>query len=243
MNNIICVKWGSLYSAEFVNNLYAMCKRNLTDPFNFYCITNKPSGIHNDIIVLRNEDKHLKGWWQKIIYFKNPLYNIEGPVLALDLDLIVVNNIDCFFSYKPGDFVMKHDKVGHGFSSCVMRFEANQYPHIYDELDIKNMDIAIDNSNRRTFKQHKFWGDQIYITHKMTNGNDPLNRQVQTWPKEWIPLFGRNTHRDPVTRRSFFVPPTSKIIAFAGWQNDNKRHRRKIQIFWHSKDLTYDYRR
>ncbi len=35
--NIICMKWGDKYGAEYVNKLYAMVKRNITIPFQFVC--------------------------------------------------------------------------------------------------------------------------------------------------------------------------------------------------------------
>ena len=31
--NIVCMKWGSAYEADYVNTLYSMVKRNITRPF------------------------------------------------------------------------------------------------------------------------------------------------------------------------------------------------------------------
>lgn len=235
----MCVKWGTLYGPEFVNNLYAMVKRNLTIPFRFICLTDDETGIHKDIDIIPTPS-HLQGWWQKIAYFQTPLADITGPILALDLDVIVVDNIDCFFSYQPDDFVMKIDKPTHGFSSCVMRFNANQYSHIYNNLNLKKIDHAIDNSDRNNFKKKKYWGDQIWITEQMEQ--DPQGRQVKTWPKPWIPLFGVATHTPPGTKKRFIIPESAKIIAWAAYKNDQRRHYEEIKHIWHSDNITKNYR-
>ena len=40
MNNVICVYTGTKYNITHVNTLYNMVERNLSQPFNFYCLTN-----------------------------------------------------------------------------------------------------------------------------------------------------------------------------------------------------------
>ena len=37
--NIVCMKWGNAYGADYVNRLYNMVKRNMTRPFRFICFT------------------------------------------------------------------------------------------------------------------------------------------------------------------------------------------------------------
>ena len=39
MKQIICMKWGSLYGPDYVNKLYNMCNRNITDALRFVCLT------------------------------------------------------------------------------------------------------------------------------------------------------------------------------------------------------------
>ncbi len=36
---IFCMKWGTLYGAEYVNRLYAMVNKNLTYDFKMVCFT------------------------------------------------------------------------------------------------------------------------------------------------------------------------------------------------------------
>ena len=43
--NVICMKWGTKYSSEYVNKLYSMVARNLSVPFRFVCFTDDADGI------------------------------------------------------------------------------------------------------------------------------------------------------------------------------------------------------
>lgn len=258
MNNVLCVKWGDLYNAEYVNNLYAMVKRNLTTPFRFVCLTDNERRIHKNIETKPLTDKTLEGWWTKIAFFQSPLFDIDGPCLTLDLDTVIVDNIDCFFEYKQDSFCMKWDygqrhKKYYGYSSCVMRFEAGQYPNIYNRLNLTKMEHST-HSTKPGFNKRKqrYWGDQVWITDQLKNEN------VELWPKNWVRKFTRDCHRDPKTKQivdeqirpngpirakdfdmktqEFFVPTPCKIIVFSGIYKNHKE-RKKIDKWWHCKDL------
>ncbi len=227
MNNIICIKWGTLYGPEYVNTLYAMVKRNITVPFRFICITDNTNNIHPNIETKPLLDKKPKGWWQKITYFKSPLYDIEGPVLALDLDLLILDNLDCFFEYEPNQMCMKSDFIGHGHSSCVMRFDANSQPQIYDNLNLDKMDHAIDNVHAG-FKNHKYWGDQIWITEQA--------KDVKVWPGSWVFRYAQ-CFDDWQKRQNFHAKHNCKIAAFAGNHQRAEKELPHIKHIWHTKDI------
>lgn len=217
MNNIICCKWGQLYGPEFVNRLYAMVYRNLSRPFRFICLTDDTTGLRNEVETFPIEP-HLKGWWPKVQYFKSPLYDVEGPVLAIDLDVIIVENIDCFFTYKPNRFVMREDFAGYHNSSCVMRFEANKYPHIYNRFN-GNLDVFI-HGGVKNFKsggpRKKYWGDQVWISEQ-------AGKDVVLWPKEWV-----TKHHRWVKGKE-----KGKIVMWTGYQKDQRMCYDKIKHIWH----------
>ena len=56
--NVVCMKWGTMYGPEYVNNLYHMVKRNLTPPFRFVCFTDNGEGIW-----LSLTEKYASGIW------------------------------------------------------------------------------------------------------------------------------------------------------------------------------------
>jgi len=103
--NVIVVKWGTKFTPEHVNRLYRMAKRNITLPFNFYCYTEDPTGIYDEVnIIPLDISLELEKWWWKLTLFrKNNLGN--GVNLFLDLDVVIQSNIDYFF------IKAKHNKI------------------------------------------------------------------------------------------------------------------------------------
>ena len=72
--------------------------------------------------------------WRKVTVFKKDFGGLSGPTLFLDLDVVIVGNLDVFFS-QPGDFFIAHDKKSpkkREGNSSVFRFEIGKYPHILD---------------------------------------------------------------------------------------------------------------
>jgi hypothetical protein len=111
--NVIVVKWGNKFTSEHVNRLYRMAKRNITLPFNFYCYTEDPTGIYDEVnIIPLDETLNLEKWWWKLTLFKaNNLGN--GINLFLDLDVVIQNNIDYFFTKAVHDkiVIIDHEKT------------------------------------------------------------------------------------------------------------------------------------
>ena len=46
---IICIKWGTKYGADYVNKLYGSVARNITPPFRFVCFTDSTDGIRPEV--------------------------------------------------------------------------------------------------------------------------------------------------------------------------------------------------
>jgi hypothetical protein len=223
MNNIICCKWGTLYDARFVNNLYAMVYKNLSQPFRFICLTDNPTNIRKEVETFPIEP-HLRGWWAKLQYFKTPLYDIEGTILALDLDIIIVDNIDCFFTYQPNHFIMKDDFSGYQYNSCVIRFQANKYPYIYEKFN-GNEDVFIHNGDsgfKSGGRVKKYWGDQVWIS-------EHAEKNVVLWPTDWIIKWKHKWTMYPVDK----FP--GKIIMWAGYMKDQRMVLDKVKHIWHDK--------
>ena len=43
--NVICIKWGNKFGADYVNRLYKMVEKNLTLEHRFVCFTDDSKGI------------------------------------------------------------------------------------------------------------------------------------------------------------------------------------------------------
>ena len=95
LNNVICMKWGDKYSADYVNILFNMVSRNLSIPFRFVCFTDDPQGIDEQVEVFDLPSLNLPNniperGWLKLTTFSKTLGDLEGKALFLDLDLKMV---------------------------------------------------------------------------------------------------------------------------------------------------------
>ena len=102
MINIACVYYGDKYTFKYVENLYNMVKRNFTIPHRFICFTDN-TVIHrrkefkNTNIEFKPFKRHdFNGWFNKLQLF-SPQSELEGDTLYMDLDVVIMKNIDCFF--------------------------------------------------------------------------------------------------------------------------------------------------
>jgi len=170
--NLVCVKQGKKYSAEYVNTLYRMAKRNCSLDFNFICLTDDTKNLVESIktIPLANS---LKGWWAKPYIFSNDL-GLKGTILYMDLDVVIAGNIDKLFTHSPyqwfiiRDFTRAMRPNWQKYNSSVIRFNSGQLDHLWQ--DFKHNQIMY---------QKKFFGDQDWLYHV----SDP---KPQFWPDSWI---------------------------------------------------------
>lgn len=93
------MKWGDKYGPEYVNRLYNMVERNTTLPFKFICFTDNADGLLPEVSVRPLPDMPLppdkERGWRKLSLFRDDV-GLEGRVLFLDLDVVIVGNIDGF---------------------------------------------------------------------------------------------------------------------------------------------------
>ena len=45
MKNVICMKWGTKFSPEYVNVLASRVKKNITGDYRFVCFTDDTTGL------------------------------------------------------------------------------------------------------------------------------------------------------------------------------------------------------
>ena len=136
MYNFVCVCYGDKYSVEYVQKLYNMVKRNTTLPINFVVFTDHVKMhkmVEGDIDIRKFPETDLQGWWNKLQLF-HPDVNLPGDTLYTDLDVVITDNIDCFFTYKPEfEFIGMNDfnPTSGVFNSRIMRFDQSK---MHDKL-------------------------------------------------------------------------------------------------------------
>jgi len=114
MVTVLCMKWGSKYGPEYVDRLYGMVARNLSRPFRFVCLTDRPEEIRAEVTCapiprLPPIAQPKERGWLKIASFSPELAGLlDETVLFLDLDVIVTGSLDPLFDH-PGAFPMIRD--------------------------------------------------------------------------------------------------------------------------------------
>lgn len=92
MYNVICVKFGTKYSSDFVNKLYDDIKRLTKSEFKFFCYTDDPIGIKDGIIIIPPLGKPtLKKVWNKLRLF-DPEMPFKGKTYFFDLDVKILKD-------------------------------------------------------------------------------------------------------------------------------------------------------
>jgi hypothetical protein len=214
-NNVVCMKWGEKYGPEYVNVLYHMVKRNMTLPFRFICLTEHPEGIEPEVEVMpipAFEDPAPQYYkfcqaWRKLSLFDDPLFDIQGKVLFLDLDVVVIDTIDCFFDFSDKLAIIENWSqpnrlIGQASAIC---FEVGQYTHLLKKYQTQQETVV---------KTHRT--EQVYITRELGKGN------FDYFPDDWCKSFKFHCMAGGILNS--FVTPTriperAKIIVFHGNPN------------------------
>lgn len=207
--NIICMKWGTKYGPEYVNKLFSMINRNLSEDFRFICFTDSSSGIREEVEIFplppitMPEGAPERGW-RKLSIFQDTAAKVFGTCLFLDLDVVIVSPIEKLFKldgifYIAFDKKKRKSRVG---NSSVFRFEAGAHQDILEYYN-NNINLVL----------KKYRNEQAYLSDKMNQ-----KCLLQFFPKSWCPSF--KYHCVPRFPMNLFfaarIPEDAKIILFHG---------------------------
>ncbi len=207
MQTIICMKWGSRYSSNYVNRLYRSIIKHTRKPTRLICFTDDKSDINENIICndlpyinLPNAISYTP--WRKLSVWQYPLHNFRDDILFLDLDLVITGNLDRFFDFKPGKYCVIENwtQIGQGIgnTSC-FKFPSGKYDFIYKKFQKDPVNIW-----------KKFHIEQAYLSYE-------INDQV-FWPSEWCKSFKHNLLPKWPFRiwKPACLPERTSIVAFTG---------------------------
>ncbi len=100
---VICMKWGTLYGPDYVNVLFAACRKRITGSFRFVCLTDDTDGLRPEVETYPIPDMGLtpamwkKGGWPKLSVFAADLYGLTGRALFVDLDTVLCGPMNGLF--------------------------------------------------------------------------------------------------------------------------------------------------
>lgn len=207
---IICINWGTKYGPKYINRLYGMVERNITPPFRFVCFCDSEEGIRDEIECqpLPGLDFELpetrKGIWPKSQLWNSQLADLEGPVLFIDLDVVITGSLDAFFEYGDEDDVILAPNPSNPLErlgqTSVYRFPVGKLRPILDKFKQNPKAIA-----------EKYRYEQRFVTRNAPGG-------IKMWPKSWVRHFRRHC-RQPFPLNYVKAPAAgkdAKIVIFPG---------------------------
>ena len=225
--NFACVCYGNKYPVEYVQKLFMMVTRNTTIPnLNFYVFTDHVK-MHkmvfgDNLNIIQFPEHDLEGWWNKMQLF-HPDVKLEGTTLYMDLDVVITDNIDCFFTYKPeADFVGMNDfnPSTKQWNSSIMKFKNDK---LHGRLWHKFM-------NDRPNLLRRFSGDQNLISDfiKNTPGCESF---PDSWTQsyKWYDRSGTRYSRQDMT---YEHNGESLVTVFHGQPNPHESTQEWVKKAW-----------
>ena len=213
---VLCMKWGTLYSSDYVNVLYNACRRAISGQFRFVCLTDDATGFDPGIetfpipeIGLKQEEWFTPGVWPKLALYAADLHGLKGRCLFIDLDMMVVGGLDEMFdtgaqyiginvgqSWRPGRVDLRDPELGTG----VFAFTLGDQVQILEAFQHDIPTARADHRNEQEFVAAHAKG-------------------LEFWPPGWVISFKRWLRR-PIGIDLFLSPkkPPSgtRIVAFHG---------------------------
>jgi hypothetical protein len=192
MINIYTVKWGTKYSSRHVNKILEMCRKNTTKEFKFFCLTEDPEGLDEEVSVINfPEGNYYEKWWNKLYLFDRNVVSQTGEKLFLDLDLHIQKSIDPIIDHNPNDsltFVKTH---WHNLEQ--MKIDTKDIPYKYTDL---NSSVLRWNDSLDVDKITKFvrdYPDQMFFYYRGLDNLFGHQRErllkIEFFPTGWVYSF------------------------------------------------------
>ncbi len=214
LRNVVCLKWGDLYGAEYVNRLYSMVARHLQGSFRFICFTEDARELRAEIEIQPLPEFEEPPWeyarfcsaWRKLALLQQGLADLQGKVLFLDLDVVIVGSLDELFSFSE-HFAMIENwyQPGRGQASAFC-FEAGRYHELLDRYQADPI---------RYLKQ--YGTEQAYLSGELLAA-----KQLAFFPAQWFQSFKKHCMPGALGRllaRPNRLPAEAKVIVFHGRPN------------------------
>jgi hypothetical protein len=210
------MKWGSVYTPDYVNVLHNATKKNLRAGYRFICLTDSPKGLSKEIEIYPIPDigctpsMWTHGAWPKLAVFQRDLFGLKGKALFIDLDTVIWGDLNRFFEKKEPFVAIDTGPNWHPQRRNINQarqagtglfvFEAGQQEQILERF-MRNPEAAAESSII----------EQVWVQEHA--------KSIDYWPKEWVISFKRWLRR-PIGI-DLFLPPLQpntsvSVVAFHG---------------------------
>jgi len=221
--NVICIKWGTRFPAEEVNILYRAAQRNTRADLRFFCLTDDATGLDPAIEPLplgrepfedrmeavsgQTIKKGLK--LRKIAMFRPGLIpDLNGPLLAFDIDVVVTGGLDDLLAFAPGKICMaktfsKRAAVPTRGEGSVLRFDPAEHRFLYEAMAEAPEEMTL-----------RAQGSEQSYTSEVAHERGLL----QAFPDPWVVSFKRHCRpRRPLNLfKAPSLPSDARVVCFHG---------------------------
>lgn len=221
---VLCMKWGTLYGADYVNNLFRGVRRHLARPHRFVCFTDDAGGLLPGIEAMPLPELglppgHADTRWRKLALFRRDLAGLVGTALFLDLDLVVVGALDPFFDLGGAFRIIRDDDLFRPKPLRRINPARDRFLHMVGNSSVFRYRIGA----------HPYVLDDYLADPAAATGAYEISQQFQSarlaahghldyWPRGWCVSFKNDCVprglasylADPVP------PPDARIVVFAG---------------------------
>jgi hypothetical protein len=190
-----------------------MVGRHLAKPFRFVCFTDAAAGLDKSVEVRPLPEMQLdaalpeRGWRKLTILGKNLGSDLTGSALFLDLDVVILDNLEPFFT-QSGQFIIVKDwnirdpVIG---NSSVFRFEIGQHQDVLEHFLLHGELV-----------RQKHRNEQAYLSYAVHRKG-----MLSYWQSDWCRSFKKHCLQ-PFPLCYFAEPKrpaNAKIVIFHGNPN------------------------
>lgn len=192
MIHIYTVKWGTKYPSSHVNEIYRQCREQITRNFKFYCITEDPEGLADNIIPIAiPKDNYYEKWWNKLYLFDTSVVWQEGEKMFLDLDIVIQRNLNSFIDYECNDKLLFIKTEWHDMEK--MKRETSHIPHKCTDLNssvLRWNDSLIESDEMKRFnKMIRDYPSQMFFYFRGLDNlfyNKFSKEHIGYFPSGWV---------------------------------------------------------
>jgi hypothetical protein len=211
---VLCMKWGTVFPADYANVLFRAVTAHLAPGFRFICLTDRTDGLDAGIVTSPIPDIGLTpaqirapGVWRKLALFHPDVAALapDARALVIDLDMIILGPLDPFFAAEGGIILLD---TGHAWrerepvqpSTGVFSFTPGEQGHILAAFQADSAGAMA-----------RFHNEQDFVAAHATG--------LTLWPTGMVISFKRHLVR--LYGRDLILPPPAPvsgpaILAFHG---------------------------
>lgn len=214
-----CVIHGVAYSWLYVDRLYNMLSRHLSQGVRLHVYTEADRKVPAHMIKHELKDLRVEGpkkaWWYKLQLFNHKHH--QGPMLYFDLDTVITDNIDWIthqnleYFWAPRDFKRLWRPSHTGINSSIMWWDTRKFEDVWQTFRQQEFVML----------QRQYPGDQDFLSDVIVqNRRHFLNEQlIRSWKWECLDGGWDFKHRKYIAPNSGTKLNGASVLVFHGQPN------------------------